>query len=93
MSLTGAEYKQNPVTLGHKFFRVFLLLSLEGLVQYEASGEYCIQLPDGLLFVFVQHDAQMDYYGKRLATCSSDRTIKIFEVVENTQNLVATLTG
>jgi protein transport protein SEC13 len=39
------------------------------------------------------HDAQMDYYGKRLATCSSDRTIKIFEVVENTQNLVATLTG
>jgi len=26
------------------------------------------------------HDAQMDYYGKRLATCSSDKTIKIFEV-------------
>mmetsp|Transcript_45892 Transcript_45892/g.112557 ORF Transcript_45892/g.112557 Transcript_45892/m.112557 type:complete len:333 (+) Transcript_45892:54-1052(+) len=26
------------------------------------------------------HDAQMDYYGRRLATCSSDRTIKIFEV-------------
>jgi len=22
----------------------------------------------------------MDYYGKRLATCSSDRTIKIFDV-------------
>jgi protein transport protein SEC13 len=35
----------------------------------------------------------MDYYGKRLATCSSDRTIKIFEVVENTQTLVATLAG
>jgi len=28
------------------------------------------------------HDAQLDYYGKRLATCSSDRTIKIFEVVD-----------
>jgi len=25
------------------------------------------------------HDAQPDYYGKRVATCSSDRTIKIFE--------------
>ena len=41
----------------------------------------------------VQHDAQMDYYGKRLATCSSDRTVRIFEVVENTQNLVASLPG
>lgn len=39
------------------------------------------------------HDAQMDYYGKRLATCSSDRTIKIFEVIQNTQDLVATLAG
>lgn len=27
------------------------------------------------------HDAQLDYYGKRLATCSSDRTIRVFEVV------------
>lgn len=26
------------------------------------------------------HDAQMDYYGKRLATCSSDRTIRVFTV-------------
>ena len=40
-----------------------------------------------------QHDAQLDYYGRRLATCSSDRTVKIFEVVNNTQNLVATLVG
>ncbi len=29
-----------------------------------------------------QHDAQLDYYGKRLATCSSDRTVKVFDVVE-----------
>jgi len=28
------------------------------------------------------HDAQMDYYGKKLATCSSDRTVKIFDVRE-----------
>ena len=27
-----------------------------------------------------QHDLQVDYYGKRLATCSSDRIIKIFDV-------------
>jgi WD40 repeat protein len=29
-----------------------------------------------------QHDAQLDYYGKRLATCSSDKTIRIFNVVK-----------
>lgn len=27
------------------------------------------------------HDAAFDYYGKRLATCSSDRSIKLFNVV------------
>lgn len=31
------------------------------------------------------HDAQLDYYGKRLATCSSDRTIRIFDVHADTQ--------
>jgi protein transport protein SEC13 len=39
------------------------------------------------------HDVQMDYYGKRLATASSDRTIKIFEIQDNQQNLVAHLRG
>eukprot|EP01104_Vermistella_antarctica_P003647 TRINITY_DN1388_c0_g1_i1.p1 TRINITY_DN1388_c0_g1~~TRINITY_DN1388_c0_g1_i1.p1 ORF type:complete len:324 (-),score=37.85 TRINITY_DN1388_c0_g1_i1:29-1000(-) len=39
------------------------------------------------------HDAQMDYYGKRLATCSSDRTIKIFNVVAEAKTHTATLTG
>lgn len=28
------------------------------------------------------HDAQLDYYGKRLATCSSDRTVKVFDVAD-----------
>ncbi|KAK1922175.1 putative vesicle budding-related protein [Papiliotrema laurentii] len=28
------------------------------------------------------HDAQLDFYGKRLATCSSDKTIRIFNVVK-----------
>jgi protein transport protein SEC13 len=27
------------------------------------------------------HDAQLDYYGLRLATCSSDRLVKIFDVI------------
>jgi protein transport protein SEC13 len=29
-----------------------------------------------------QHDAQLDYYGKRLATCSSDCTVKVSDVID-----------
>lgn len=39
------------------------------------------------------HDAQLDYYGTRLATCSSDRSVKIFQVHNNTQTLIADLRG
>eukprot|EP00011_Vannellida_sp_DIVA3-517-6-12_P014055 CAMPEP_0114612512 /NCGR_PEP_ID=MMETSP0168-20121206/4660_1 /TAXON_ID=95228 ORGANISM="Vannella sp., Strain DIVA3 517/6/12" /NCGR_SAMPLE_ID=MMETSP0168 /ASSEMBLY_ACC=CAM_ASM_000044 /LENGTH=317 /DNA_ID=CAMNT_0001823499 /DNA_START=50 /DNA_END=1003 /DNA_ORIENTATION=- len=39
------------------------------------------------------HDAQMDYYGKRLATCSSDKLIKIFNVTGDTITFVADLKG
>jgi len=40
------------------------------------------------------HDAQLDYYGRRLATASSDRTIKIFEVEgENDYKLAEVLRG
>ena len=40
------------------------------------------------------HDAQLDYYGKRLATCSSDRTIKIYDVIDGGERQqVADLTG
>lgn len=43
----------------------------------------------------VIHDAELDYYGQRLATCSSDRTIKVFEVGESdgSQRLLDTLKG
>ena len=34
------------------------------------------------LAVCSQHDVQLDYYGKRLATCSSDRTVKVYDVME-----------
>lgn len=39
------------------------------------------------------HDAELDYYGKRLATCSSDKTIKLFEVDGENQKLLDTLRG
>ncbi|KAK3945535.1 Protein transport protein sec13 [Diplogelasinospora grovesii] len=39
------------------------------------------------------HDAVLDYYGRRLATCSSDRTIKIFEIEGESQRLTETLKG
>ncbi|XP_069592322.1 protein SEC13 homolog isoform X2 [Ranitomeya imitator] len=39
------------------------------------------------------HDAQMDYYGIRLATCSSDRSVKIFDVKNGGQILIADLRG
>ncbi|KAK4166357.1 WD40-repeat-containing domain protein [Cladorrhinum sp. PSN259] len=39
------------------------------------------------------HDAVLDYYGRRLATCSSDKTIKIFEIEGDSQRLIETLKG
>ena len=45
------------------------------------------------------HDAQMDFYGTKLATCSSDKTIKIFSVSgshnthQNASTLIADLRG
>jgi WD40 repeat protein len=39
------------------------------------------------------HDAQSDYYATKLATCSSDRSVKIFDVVGEVYHCCATLTG
>jgi len=39
------------------------------------------------------HDAQLDYYGKKLATASSDRTIRIFDIAGDKQTFVAHLKG
>ncbi|KAL8973769.1 MAG: hypothetical protein Q9197_001983 [Variospora fuerteventurae] len=41
----------------------------------------------------LQHDAVLDYYGRRLATCSSDKTIKIFEIEGENHKLTETLRG
>jgi len=43
--------------------------------------------------ILTQHDAQLDYYGKTLATCSSDRTIKLFTPGDGGYQLVDTLRG
>ncbi|KAK9479185.1 WD40-repeat-containing domain protein [Lipomyces japonicus] len=47
----------------------------------------------GSLHDDVIHDAVLDYYGKRLATSSSDRTIKIFEIDGDQHKLIETLRG
>lgn len=39
------------------------------------------------------HDAQLDYYGTKLATCSSDRSIKLFDVSSGQQVPIADLRG
>mmetsp|Transcript_14473 Transcript_14473/g.31411 ORF Transcript_14473/g.31411 Transcript_14473/m.31411 type:complete len:302 (-) Transcript_14473:446-1351(-) len=39
------------------------------------------------------HDAQLDYYGRKLATCSSDKTVKIFEIVGDQHTHLADLKG
>lgn len=39
------------------------------------------------------HDAQTDFYGTRLATCSSDKSVKVFDIKNGTQKLLAVLTG
>lgn len=38
------------------------------------------------------HDSQFDYYARKLATCSSDRTVKIFDVNGEIYHNSATLT-
>nr|QBH74141.1 protein transport protein sec13 [Thermobia domestica] len=39
------------------------------------------------------HDAEMDYYGTQLATCSSDYSIKIYQMKNGTHTLSADLRG
>lgn len=39
------------------------------------------------------HDAQLDYYGRRLATCSSDRSIKIWDLNGDQHSGIADLKG
>lgn len=39
------------------------------------------------------HDVQLDYYGRKLATASSDRTIRVFDVTHDQLTPLTTLHG
>jgi len=39
------------------------------------------------------HDVQLDYYGRKLATASSDRTIRVFDVTGDQLAPLTTLQG
>lgn len=39
------------------------------------------------------HDAEIDYYGLRLATCSADNTVKVYDIKNGIQTLAADLKG
>lgn len=68
------------------------------IVRSPACESNCIHVPPGRLSsfsVFAQHDSQFDYYGSKLATASSDKTIRIFSVLNGQQQAtpLAILTG
>jgi len=69
------------------------------MAQTAPSSSVCHQeVSNGPIFVDTQHedlvhDAQLDYYGCKLATSSSDRTIKIYNISEGAAELSATLQG
>ena len=39
------------------------------------------------------HDCQFDYYARKLASCSSDKSIRIFDVVGDVYHPVSVITG
>ena len=39
------------------------------------------------------HDTQIDYYGKRVATCSSDKSVKVYDIQGQEQRHCANLIG
>ena len=42
----------------------------------------------------LKHDAKVDFFGRKLATASSDRTIRIFQINDNqTETLLSILSG
>lgn len=80
--------KSHTVETQHEEMIVSSHLPLPLLVRPRLSTRHeDLELTQTLRFALVrfQHDAQLDYYGKRLATCSSDKTIRVFDVVDGEQ--------
>ncbi len=49
-----------------------------GCMHHDGTPEMLSQASvERLIYHLQVHDVQFDYYGRRLATCSSDRTIKV----------------
>jgi len=65
------------------------LISVSSIIQSMATAITSIDSQHAEMI----HDCQFDYYSKKLATCSSDRTIKIFDVSGDIYHNSATLTG
>ncbi len=69
-----------------------MIVSLHNVPADPAQLKCALEAPQ-LTSSSSQHDAVLDYYGRRLATCSSDRTVKIFEVDGESPRLTETLKG
>lgn len=68
------------------------------MAQTAPSASVNQEVSNGPIYVDTQHedlvhDAQLDYYGCKLATSSSDLTVKIYNVSEDSSELSATLQG
>ncbi|KAK3101474.1 hypothetical protein FSP39_003864 [Pinctada imbricata] len=79
-----------PTDLGH-YFSIFFFETKDHLCQLNIMVSVINSIDTAHEDMI--HDAQLDYYGTKLATCSSDRTIKIFDVKGGQQTLVSELRG
>lgn len=75
----------SPRNTDHKLFDK---MPLQEICRYTAMSSQKIETGHQDMV----HDAVMDYYGKRLATASSDGTVQVLSIGPNSQ-LLATLTG
>ncbi|KAL3815285.1 hypothetical protein ACHAXA_010096 [Cyclostephanos tholiformis] len=92
----GQQYQYPPHQEQHA--QAAAVVEPEGGQQWEQGDVGGIRQPAPTIYVDTQHDdmvhdAQLDYYGTKLATGSSDRTIKVYDVSGDAYTPNATLTG
>jgi len=71
------------------FFRPLARILLNSFAAFQSAANVSDSVPIETSHEDMIHDAQLDYYGKRLATCSSDRTVRIFNVVDGNASKTA----